>query len=167
MDDAVEFVRSHPAWSALWPSFSPDDPVCGEMARPDLQTKKDLPIMNNIATDMSRLCGEIAALRDSRAELRRNLAEATEGLHEEVSRLLTGFGEARAEMSKQTQAELHEVVLHVKDAVTALQNTVAGLRGAFLEDMEGARRAWAGASSASTHVPMAAGSATKAKKKKR
>ena len=123
--------------------------------------------MNNIATDMSRLCGEIAALRDSRAALRRNLAEATEGLHEEVSRLLTGFGEARAEMSKQTKAELHEVVLHVKDAVTELQNTVAGLRGAFLEDMEGARRAWAGASSASTHVPMAAGSVTKAKKKKR
>jgi hypothetical protein len=116
---------------------------------------------------MSRLCGEIAALRDSRAVLKRNLADATEGLHEEVSRLLTGFGAARAEMSKKTKAELEEGVLHVKDVVTELRQTVAGLRSAFLDDMEGAHRAWAGASSASRPAPMAAEPVTKARKKKR
>jgi hypothetical protein len=116
--------------------------------------------MNNIATDMSRLCGEIAALRDSRAALKRNLAEATEGLHEEVSCLLTGFGEARAEMSKQIKAELCEFVLQLKGQVTDL---LKGVR----DDLKGAHRAWAGASSASRQAPMAAGSATKARKKKR
>ena len=101
---------------------------------------------NNIATDMSRLCGEIAALRDSRAALKRNLAEATERLHEEVSRLLTGIGEARAEMSKQIKAELGEFVLQLK-------GQVAGLLEGFRDDLAGAHRAWAGASSASRQAP--------------
>jgi hypothetical protein len=116
---------------------------------------------------MSRLCGEIAALRDNRATLKRNLAEASEGLHDEVSRLLTGFGEARAEMSGQTKADLHEAISHVKEVVTELRQTVAGLRSAYLDDMDGARRAWDGANSASKPAPTATGSATKAKKKKR
>jgi len=112
--------------------------------------------MNNIATDMSRLCGEIAALRNSRAGLKRNLAEATEGLHDEVSCLLTGIREARAEMSKQTKAELGEFGLQLKGQVADLLN---GVR----DDLAGARRVWAGASSASRQAPMAAESATKKK----
>jgi hypothetical protein len=119
--------------------------------------------MNNIATDMARLCGEIATLRDNRGALKRSLMEAAQGLHEEVSRLLAGFGEARAEMSKQTKAELHEGILHTKDVVTQLRQTVIGLRGAFLDDMEGARRAWAGAGAAPRQTPMAAEPAAKPK----
>ena len=116
--------------------------------------------MNNIATDMSRLCGEIAALRDSRAELQRNLAEAIEGLHEEVSRLLTGIGETRAEMAKQTKTELGEFVLQLK-------GQVADLLGGFRDDLAGAHRAWYGASSAPRSAPMDGEPATKARKKKR
>ena len=104
--------------------------------------------MNNIATDMSRLCGEIAALRDSRAAL-------TKELHEEISRLLTGFGEARAEMSKQTKAELGEFGLQLKGQVADL---LKGVR----DDLAGAHRAWYGSSQA----PMAAESATKKKSEK-
>ena len=123
--------------------------------------------MNNIATDMARLCGEIATLRDNRGTLKRSLMAAAEGLHEEVSRLLVGFGEARAEMSKQTKAELHEGILHTKEVVTQLRQTVAGLRSAFLDDMEGAHHAWAGASAAPRQASTAAEPATKARKKKR
>jgi hypothetical protein len=123
--------------------------------------------MNNIANDMSRLCGEIAALRDSRAVMRQNLVQASEGLHEEVSRLLTGFGAARAEMSKQTKAELNDAILHVKDVVTELRHTVSGLRSSFLDDMEGAHEAWTGTRSASRPTPAPKTSATRTRKKKR
>jgi uncharacterized protein YicC (UPF0701 family) len=100
----------------------------------------------NLTNDMTRLCGEIAASRDSRAETRERMQAA-------ISRMLSGFGEARSEMARQTKAELGEFVAGVKEAVTDLRQTVAQLREGFQDDLAGAHRAWHGASPAHRPAP--------------
>ena len=100
----------------------------------------------NLTNDMTRLRGEIAASRDSRAEARERMQAA-------ISRMIGGFGEARSEMARQTKAELGEFVARVKDAVTELRQTVAQLREGFQDDLAGAHRAWLGASPAHRPAP--------------
>ena len=100
----------------------------------------------NLTNDMTRLCGEIAALRESRAETRARMQAA-------ISRMLGGFGEGRAEMARQTKAELGEFVARVKEAVTELRQTVVQLREGFRDDLAGAHRAWHGASPAQRPAP--------------
>lgn len=90
---------------------------------------------------MTRLRGEIAASRDSRTEARERMQAA-------ISRMLSGFSEARSEMATQTKAELGEFVARIKDAVTDLRQTVAQLREGFQDDLAGAHLAWHGASPA-------------------
>ena len=112
--------------------------------------------MNNLTNDMTRLCGEIAALRDSRAALISNLVETTK-------EMLAGFGEARAEMAEQTKAKLREFVLQLK-------GQVADLLEVYQNDLAGAHRAWYGVSPAPREVPVVAERISKAKeprKKKR
>jgi len=121
--------------------------------------------MNNLTNDMTRLCGEIAALRDDRATLMSSLAKTKEAMQGAVSQMLTGFGEARADKTKQTKAELGEFVSQLKGTVSAL---LEGVR----DDLAGAHQAWHGASPASRKMPMAAEKTAykatpKAKKKKR
>jgi len=98
--------------------------------------------MNNLTNDMTRLCGEIAALRDDRATLMSSLAEGNVSMQSEVSQMLTGFEEARADMARQTKAELGEFV-------SQLKGTVAALLGAVQNDLAGAHRAWHGSSQVS------------------
>jgi len=100
--------------------------------------------MNNLTDDITRLCGEIASLRDSRAALMSSLAEGREEMQDAVSRMMAGFGEARAEMAKQTQADLGDFVNQVKEAVTELREKVVAMQGAFREDLAGAHQAWHG-----------------------
>ena len=100
----------------------------------------------NLTNDMTRLRGEIAASRDSRAETRERMQAA-------ISRMVSGFGEARSEMARQTKAELGEFVARVKEAVTELRQTVAQLREGFQDDLAGAHQAWHGASPAHRPAP--------------
>lgn len=108
---------------------------------------------SNLTNDMTRLCGEIAALRDSRANLMGRLAETREEMQAAVSRMVGGFGEARSEMARQTKAELGGFVARVKEAVTELRQTVAQLQDGFRDDLAGAHRAWHGASPARQPAP--------------
>ena len=101
---------------------------------------------NNLANDMTRLCGEIAALRDSRANLMGSLAESRAEMQAAVSQMVGGFQAARSEMTKQTKAELGEFVARVKEAVTELRQTVVKLQGDFRDDLACAHQAWHGVS---------------------
>jgi hypothetical protein len=111
---------------------------------------------NNLINDMARLCGEIAALRDSRADLMSNLAETRAETQAAVSRMPGGFGEARFEMAKQTKAELGSFVVRVKEAVTDLRQNVANLQYEFRDDLAGAHRVWHGASAGPRPAPTVA-----------
>ncbi len=135
-------------------------------------------MINNLTNDMTRVCGEIAALRGIRATLMSNLAETRGEMQAAVTQMLAGFGEARTEMAKQTKAERNEFVLSVKEAVTELRQKVAQLQDEFRDDIVGAHRAWHGGSPAPRPAPTVERSpfraeepsdelAPKAKKKKR
>jgi len=110
---------------------------------------------NNLANDMTRLCGEIAALRDSRVNLMSHLAETRAEMKTAVNQMMGGFTTARSDMTKQTKAELGEFVARVKEAVTDLRQTVAKLQGDFRDDLACAHQAWHGPSAAhsSAHRP--------------
>ena len=111
---------------------------------------------NNLANDMTRLCGEIAALRDSRANLMGSLAESRVEMQAAVSQMVGGFQAARSEMTKQTKAELGEFVARVKESVTDLRQTVAKLQGDSRDDLACAHQTWHGASPAHSHAPRTA-----------
>jgi predicted nucleic acid-binding Zn-ribbon protein len=111
---------------------------------------KGFSMTSNLTNDMTRLCGQIAALRDSRADLMSHLAEARAEMQAAVSQMVGGFGEARSEMAKQTKAELGGFVARVKETVTELRQKVTELQDEFREDLAGAHRAWHGASPAPT-----------------
>ena len=133
---------------------------------------------SNLSNDMTRLCGEIAALRDRRGSLMSHLAETRAEMQAAVRQMVDGFGEARLEMAKETKAELGGFVARVKDAVTELRQNVARLQDEFRDDLAGAHRAWHGAGAGLRPAPTAAKpsfrveepsdeSAPKARKKKR
>lgn len=124
-------------------------------------------MINTLTNDMSRLCNEIDALKSSRSALMANLAKASEALRQDVAHLLAGFESARAEMSGQTKAKLHDSVLHIKDAVIELRQSVTGLRKSFRDDIAGSRQAWHGAASSMGDGPVSREPAAKAKRKKR
>ncbi len=86
--------------------------------------------MGNLTNDMTRLCGEIVALRGARHAFVKDLAH-------EVASMKAGFRRAHRHMAKQTKAERQADCSHLK-------HTVAGMRQAFAADIEGARRAWCG-----------------------
>lgn len=133
-------------------------------------------MISNLTNDMTRLCGEIAALRSSRADLMSNLAEGREEMQVAVSQMVAGFGEARSEMAKQTKAELTGFVVRVKEEVAELREQVAQKQNEIREDIAGAHHAWHGTNRAPRREPAVASPrfreesedlAPKAKKKKR
>ena len=101
---------------------------------------------NYLTNDMTRLCGEIAAMRGSRADLMSNLAQTRAEMQGAVTRMLAGFGDVRSEIAQQTKADLSGFVVRVKEAVTELRQKVAKLQDEFRDDVAGAHRAWHGAS---------------------
>ena len=107
----------------------------------------------NLTNDMGRLCGEIAALRESRANLMSRLAETRAETQAAVSQMLEGFGEARSEMAKQIKTELGGFVGRVKEAVTDLRHNVARMQVEFRDDLGGAHRAWHGPSAPRRPAP--------------
>ncbi len=129
-------------------------------------------MVDNLTNDITRLCGEIVGLRDSRAALRSHLAQGRDDLKDTVSRLRVDLRTAHQEMADKTTAELHDFVANVKDAVADVRQSVAAFREETLRDVAGAHRAWCGNISEPTPSQMAAAEqptdfAPKAKKKKR
>ena len=85
-----------------------------------------------LTDDMTRLCGEILALRKMRCSFRN-------GLQRDVAELCAGFGSARAAMAKQTKNERVTFL-------NGLKRSVGAQRRDMRSDLAGARRAWAGKS---------------------
>jgi hypothetical protein len=111
-------------------------------------TRKVFSMTSNLTNDMTRLCGEIAALRDRRGDLMSSLAETRVDMQKAVSQMVGGFGEARAGMAKETKDELGAFVVRVKEAVTELREAVGRMQDEFRDDLAGAHRAWHGANPA-------------------
>ena len=82
---------------------------------------------------MTRLCGEIVALRKMRGSM------VTE-LQRDVATLCAHFGSARTAMANRTRNERAAFMNH-------LRRSVGAQRREFRADLAGARRAWAGKSS--------------------
>jgi hypothetical protein len=110
-------------------------------------------MIGNLTNDMMRLCSEITALRDTRAQGRDELRDA-------VAQKLAEFQNSRKEMANKVRTELDEFVGGIKDAVTEL-------RQQFMVDLAGARRAWCGSLSMAVGEEAPKDIAPKAKKKRR
>ena len=117
---------------------------------------KEKNMIDNLTNDITRLCGEIAALRDSRAVLRNNLVQGREDRQGTVSQMLADLRNSRRDVADRTRTELQNFVGTVKDAVTELKQGVAAFQEEFLGDLTGARRAWCGHSSMHSPSRMAA-----------
>jgi hypothetical protein len=123
--------------------------------------------MGPLTESMTRLCGEIVALRGARLgfvrdlgrevaamkagfrKAHREMARRTkaerqgfvESLGHEVSNLRAGFRQSHQEMAHQTRTERRASVKH-------LQKTVGAMRREFILDLAGAHRVWFGPSPA-------------------
>jgi len=86
--------------------------------------------MGRFTDEMTRLCGEIVALRGSRKGFVKDLTKNT-------AALMARFHRSHHEMARKSKAERRAAVTHLK-------RTVADMRHACAADLEGARRAWAG-----------------------
>jgi hypothetical protein len=86
--------------------------------------------MGHLTDEMTRLCGEIVALRGARKDFVKDLGH-------EVATMKASFRRHHRDMARRSKAERAL-------AFGNLKKTVAGLRQAFAADLEGARRAWCG-----------------------
>jgi len=88
--------------------------------------------MGRLTDGMTRLHGEIVALRHSREGFVR-------GVRDDVSAMRADFRSAHAEMAQEARTGRQAFVSHMRE-------TVAGLREGFASDLIGARQAWFGRS---------------------
>jgi hypothetical protein len=86
--------------------------------------------MGRFTDEMTRLCGEIVAMRGSRRTFVKDLTKNTAALR-------ASFRRSHHEMARKSKAERRATISHLK-------KTVADMRHAFAADLEGARRVWAG-----------------------
>ncbi len=86
--------------------------------------------MGHLTEEMTRLCGEIVALRGARKGFVKDLTH-------NVAAMQAKFRRTHHDMARKTKAERRAAVAHLK-------KTVGAMRHAFAADLEGARRAWAG-----------------------
>ncbi len=91
-----------------------------------------------LTDDMTRLCGEIVALRKRRGELLNDLEHESKARRVSVSGMCEQFGNARAEMGRSTK---NDRVCFLRD----LQHQVHAQQHAVQSDLAGVRRVWAGA----------------------
>ena len=89
-----------------------------------------------LTDDMTRLCGEIHAMRKTRTSLMHELQHDAKGLKQTVAKLCAHFGRARTAMAKRTR---HERVAFLNN----LKHSVGTQRQDKRDDLAGARRAWA------------------------
>ena len=86
--------------------------------------------MGRFTDEMTRLVGEIAAVRGARKVFVKDLTRNS-------AALMANFHRAHRDMARKTKAERRANVAHLKKSVGAM-------RHAFAADLDGARRAWAG-----------------------
>jgi hypothetical protein len=86
--------------------------------------------MGRLTDEMTRLCGEIVALRGARTGFVKDLTH-------NVATMKANFRRAHNEMARRTKSER-------RAAVANLKKTVGAMRHEFAADLDGARRAWAG-----------------------
>ena len=90
-----------------------------------------------LTEDMTRLCGEINAMRRMRGTMMSDLQHGAKELKHTVTKLCAHFGRARMTMAKRTK---HERVAFLNN----LKRSVGAQRRDVRDDLAGARRAWAG-----------------------
>jgi len=86
--------------------------------------------MGNLTDDMTRLRGEVDALRSARGEMMQSLATT-------VSAMQDDFAAAHAAMAKKTRRERVSYVARIKKQVGRMRKETAA-------DVAGAHRAWFG-----------------------
>ena len=86
--------------------------------------------MGRFTDEMTRLVGEIVAVRGARKGFVKDLTQNT-------AALMAKFHRAHKDMARKTKAERRAAVAHLK-------KTVGAMRHAFAADLDGARRVWAG-----------------------
>jgi hypothetical protein len=89
--------------------------------------------------DMTRLRGEILAMRKARGSLMNDLQHETKSRGKAITQLCSHFGHARTMMAKRTK---HARLVFLNN----LKRSVGAQRRDMRNDLAGARRAWAGKS---------------------
>lgn len=92
-----------------------------------------------LTDDMTRLCGEIVALRRMRGSLLSDLHRDAKGRKQAVAELCARTGSARVAMARRTRNERVAFLNSMRRAVGAHRRDVRN-------DLAGARRVWAGKS---------------------
>jgi hypothetical protein len=93
--------------------------------------------VGNITNDMTRLRGEIDALRGARGALMLELALGARDLAATVSAMRAGFDAAHTAMAKKTRRDRVLYVTEIKKRVSRMRKETAA-------DLNGARNAWCG-----------------------
>jgi hypothetical protein len=91
--------------------------------------------MGRLTEDATRLCAEIAALRDARLGF-------VQGLRDTVSTTQADLRSARAKMGKRARTERGVFTSSLVGFAGHLAGLVAGLRQEFASDLAGAHSAW-------------------------
>ena len=93
--------------------------------------------MGNITNDMTRLRGEIDALRGARGALMQELVRGAGDLAATVSAMRAGFDAAHTAMAIKNRRDLVSYV-------TGIKKQVGKMRKENADDLNGARIAWCG-----------------------
>ena len=93
--------------------------------------------MGNLTDDMTRLRGEVDALRGERGALMQNLAQGAKDLASSVSAMQSGFAAAHATMARKTGRARATYVAKIKRQVGRMRKENAA-------DLAGASQVWFG-----------------------
>ncbi|EKD22145.1 MAG: hypothetical protein ACD_87C00136G0010 [uncultured bacterium] len=93
--------------------------------------------MGNLTDDMTRLRGEVDALRSNRGALMQDLARGAKDLTSTVSAMQAGFAAAHAAMARTTGKARASYVARIKKQVGRMRKENAA-------DLAGASQAWFG-----------------------
>jgi hypothetical protein len=93
--------------------------------------------MGRLLEEMTRLAGEVQALRGSRRAFRKELADGNRERQMDVFKMCADFADTQARMAGRTKAERLAFLKNLK-------RTVSGQQRDMRVDIAGARRAWAG-----------------------
>jgi len=91
--------------------------------------------MGNLTTDMTRLRGDVDALRNARNVLLQDLAHGANGLATKVSAMRADFTAAHQAMTKKARMEMNAYL-------SGIRKRVGGMRQENQDDLAGARLAW-------------------------
>ncbi len=93
-----------------------------------------------LTDDMTRLCGEILAMRGMRGNMMGELRHEAAGRKKAMAEFTANLNETRADMARRTKEERTAFF-------SQLKRTVGTQRREMRNDLAGARRAWAGSGS--------------------